>query len=80
MPTKPTKSNEEATHHEVIQLEDAELDLVTGAQFIWKGPGAPRSPQRTVGTPGAGDTIDASGDYDANNLPSGGPGSGPWGN
>ena len=75
----PTKSDE-ATHHEVDQLKDAELDRVTGGQFIWKGPGAPNSPKPKVGTPGAGDTIDTGVDFDPNNLPSGGPGSGPWGN
>ena len=80
MPTEPIKSNEEATPREVTQLEDAELDHVTGAQFIWKGPGAPNSPKPKVGPPGAGDTIDTGVGFDPNNLPSGGPGSGPWGN
>ena len=75
-----TKFYEEATHREVDQLEDVELDLVTGAQFIWKGPGAPRYPQRNIGGPGSGDTIDTGVGFDPNNLPSGGPGSGPWGN
>jgi hypothetical protein len=74
------KSYEEATHLEAAQLEDALLDLVSGGQFIWTGPGAPRSPKPTHGGPGAGDTIDTNIGYDANNLPSGGPGSGPWGN
>jgi hypothetical protein len=67
-------------HHEVCQLEGAQLDLVTGGQSIWKGPGGPRSPQRTIGTPGAGDTIDTAVGFEPNNLPGGGPGSGPWGN
>jgi hypothetical protein len=71
-----------ATHRDVSELDDAALDLVTGAQFIWKGPGAPRSPKPTHGGPGAGDTIDTGCPTydDCNNLPSGGPGSGPWGN
>jgi len=51
MPTEPIKSNEEATPREITQLEDAELDHVTGAQFIWKGPGAPNSPKPKVGPP-----------------------------
>jgi len=70
------------------RLEDAELELVNGANSIWKAPGGGRTPQRHAGTPGAGDTIDTipwGGDAESwgvvnNNLPGGGPGSGPWGN
>jgi hypothetical protein len=72
-----TKFYQDATH----QLDDAELDIVTGAQSIWKGPGGPRTPQKHIGGPGEGDTIDVApvgGTYDdTNNYPGG---IGPWGN
>ena len=59
MPTEPIKSNEEATPREITQLEDAELDHVTGAQFIWKGPGAPSEHSAITWLPsGAADEAD----------------------
>jgi hypothetical protein len=79
---------EDPVYREASQLGDAELDLVTGANSIWKSPGGGRSPKPHCGGPGAGDTIDPipwGGGAESwgvvnNNLPGGGPGSGPWGN
>jgi bacteriocin-like protein len=70
-----------SSQSEFRTLSETELDAVSGGmRSLVNDPGYNGPKLKTVSGVGANDTIDSGHGFDPNNLPSGGPGSGPWGN